>query len=196
MNRMGSNQDGCGTRKTDSSMTCFAARTASAAPPENSLHGGPAAACRVAIFEEDALDKLPLVRKRIRVHQRHPELAANLHMPTRPVQADGCSPLVNEDKLRRILSRMLDENEFLGPYGIRALSRYHLDIPTFSMSRAGVQRRLSARRLRHGMFGGNSNWRGPVWMPVNFMLYLSLLRLDRLLRRLLQDRVPHRFREI
>jgi hypothetical protein len=86
---------------------------------------------------------------------------------------------VNEDKLRRILSRMLDENEFFGPHGIRALSRYHLEHP-FVFNLSGQEFRVTylPGDSDSGMFGGNSNWRGPVWMPVNFLLYLSLLRLS------------------
>jgi hypothetical protein len=85
---------------------------------------------------------------------------------------------VNEAKLRRILSRMLDENEFFGPHGIRALSRYHLDNP-FVFHHNGQEYRVSylPGDSDSGMFGGNSNWRGPVWMPVNVMLYLALIRM-------------------
>ncbi len=134
----------------------------------------------VAIFEEDILEKLPIAGKRIREFmERHPELAANLHMPGTPGLAGRrMLATVNEDKLRRILEKMLDENEFFGPHGIRALSRYHLDHP-FVFGLAGQEYRVSylPGDSDSGMFGGNSNWRGPVWMPVNFLLYLSLLRL-------------------
>jgi hypothetical protein len=73
---------------------------------------------------------------------------------------------------------MLDEKEFLGPYGIRALSRYHLEHP-FVFNTGGQEFRVSylPADSDSGMFGGNSNWRGPVWMPVNFMLYVALMRL-------------------
>ncbi|WP_433966380.1 MGH1-like glycoside hydrolase domain-containing protein [Tunturiibacter gelidiferens] len=134
----------------------------------------------VVIFEEDVLEKLPASRKRIREFmQRHPELAANLHMPATPGLAGRrMLATVNEEKLRRILARMLDENEFFGPHGIRALSRCHLDHP-FVFEVGGQEYRVSylPGDSDSGMFGGNSNWRGPVWMPVNFLLYLSLLRL-------------------
>jgi hypothetical protein len=134
----------------------------------------------VAIFEEDVLEKMPLVRKRLREFlERHPEFAVNLHMPATPGLAGRrMLATVNEDKLRRILSRMLDENEFLGPYGIRALSRYHLDHP-FVFNLDGAEHRVSyvPGDSDSGMFGGNSNWRGPVWMPVNHMLLIALARL-------------------
>jgi hypothetical protein len=85
---------------------------------------------------------------------------------------------LNDSKLRRILARMLDENEFFGPYGIRALSRYHLEHP-YVYHHQGQQFGVSylPGDSDSGMFGGNSNWRGPVWMPVNVMQYTALLRM-------------------
>jgi hypothetical protein len=135
----------------------------------------------VAIFEEGTLEKLPTCRKRIQEFlERHPELSANLHMPGTPGLAGRhLLSTVSEDKLRRILSRMLDENEFFGPHGIRALSRYHLEHP-FVFNLKGQEFRVNylPGDSDSGMFGGNSNWRGPVWMPVNFLLYISLMRLS------------------
>ena len=134
----------------------------------------------VAIFEEDILEKLPTFRKHAREFAtRHPELTANLHMPATPGMAGRrMLATVNEDKLRRILARMLDESEFYGPHGIRALSREHLEHP-FRFEYGGQEFRVSylPGDSDSGMFGGNSNWRGPVWMPVNFLLYIALLRL-------------------
>ena len=134
----------------------------------------------VAIFEEDTLEKLPAFAKSAKEFlMRHPELAANLHMPTTPgVAGRRLLSTVNEDKLRRILTKMLDENEFLGPHGIRALSLYHKDHP-FEFEMAGQKSSVGyvPADSDSGMFGGNSNWRGPVWMPVNFLLYTSLMRL-------------------
>jgi hypothetical protein len=134
----------------------------------------------VAIFEEDILEKMPVVRKRIEEFLgRHPELAENVHMAITPgLSGRRMLSTVNEQKLRRILSRMLDENEFLGPHGIRALSRYHLDHP-FILNLNGREYRVGylPRDSDSGMFGGNSNWRGPVWMPVNYLLYVALMRL-------------------
>ena len=84
--------------------------------------------------------------------------------------------LVNPERLRRILARMLDENEFLSPYGIRALSRYHRDHP-YVFKVHGEEYRVDylPGDSDSGMFGGNSNWRGPIWMPVNVLLIRALL---------------------
>ncbi|MCC7163457.1 MAG: glucosidase [Anaerolineae bacterium] len=134
----------------------------------------------VAIFEQDIIEKLPNFRKRaLEFAGRHPELLANLHMPAQPGKAGRrMLSTVNETKLQRILAHMLDENEFYSPHGIRALSRVHLERP-FRFEYGGHEFYVGylPADSDSGMFGGNSNWRGPVWMPVNFLLYLSLLRL-------------------
>jgi hypothetical protein len=134
----------------------------------------------VAVFEEDILEKFPHFRERARAFgSRHPELIANIHLPSLPGAANRrMVSIVNEQKLRRILARMLDENEFLGPYGIRALSRFHLEHP-YVFRHGGQEFRVAyvPGDSDTGMFGGNSNWRGPVWMPVNFLLYQALVRL-------------------
>jgi hypothetical protein len=134
----------------------------------------------VAIFEEDVLERLPTFRAFARSFlTRHPELAANVHMPGTPgVAGRRLLSIVNEDKLRRILTRMLDEEEFFSPHGIRALSRHHREHP-FVFRHADQEFRVGyvPGDSDSGMFGGNSNWRGPVWMPVNFLLWTALLRL-------------------
>ena len=134
----------------------------------------------VAIFEEDLQEKLPTFVKHAREFlMRHPELAANLHMPSTPGLAGRrLLSTVNEDKLRRILTKMLDEKEFFGPHGIRALSLYHREHPfEFDMNGQKSSVGYLPGDSDSGMFGGNSNWRGPVWMPVNLLLYTSLMRL-------------------
>ncbi|MBZ5520909.1 MAG: glucosidase [Acidobacteriia bacterium] len=134
----------------------------------------------VAAFEEDILVKLPGFVKRAQDFlARRPELAVNLHMPVETgIHHRRMLATVNEAKLRRILARMLDENEFLGPHGIRSLSRYHLEHP-FVFHHGGEEFRVQyvPGDSETASFGGNSNWRGPVWMPVNFLLYNALLRL-------------------
>ena len=85
--------------------------------------------------------------------------------------------LVNEDKLRRILARMLDEDRFLGPHGIRSVSRWHLEHPyVFDVHGAEHRVQYEPAESTSGMFGGNSNWRGPVWFPINFLLIRALLQ--------------------
>ncbi len=132
------------------------------------------------MFEEDILAKLPKFRERARQFlERHPELAANMHLPQQPGVADRrMLAIVGEQKLRRILARMLDEDEFFGPHGIRALSRFHLEHP-YVFHHAGQQHCVAyvPGDSDSGMFGGNSNWRGPVWMPINVLLYTALIRL-------------------
>jgi hypothetical protein len=112
--------------------------------------------------------------------RRMPELAASIHA-TGPGQYGfaerGILALVNKDRLRRILSRMLDENEFLSTYGIRALSRYHADHPyVFSVHGQEYRVNYLPAESDTGMFGGNSNWRGPIWMPVNVLLIRALMQ--------------------
>ena len=86
--------------------------------------------------------------------------------------------LFDETRLRRILARMLDEEEFLGPHGIRSVSRWHAEHP-YSSWVAGQEYRVGYLPAESdtGMFGGNSNWRGPVWFPINVMLIRALLNL-------------------
>jgi hypothetical protein len=86
--------------------------------------------------------------------------------------------VVNRTRLERILQRVFDENEFLSPFGIRSLSRYHEDNPyELSLDGASFSVGYEPGESRSGTFGGNSNWRGPVWFPMNFLLIESLQRL-------------------
>ena len=109
-----------------------------------------------------------------------PELLATMH-PTGPghlgVADRGIIALLNQGRLRRILWRMLDENEFLSPYGIRALSRYHAEHP-YVFRVGGEEYRVDylPAESNTGMFGGNSNWRGPIWFPVNALIIRALLQ--------------------
>ena len=109
-----------------------------------------------------------------------PQLLEGIH-PTGPghlgVGERGILALVNPQRLRRILARMLDEAEFLSPYGLRSISRYHLEHP-YHINLAGRDYNVSylPAESDSGMFGGNSNWRGPIWFPVNAMLIRALLQ--------------------
>jgi hypothetical protein len=85
--------------------------------------------------------------------------------------------ILNETKLRRVLTRMLDENEFLSPYGIRSISRYHDKHPyVFRAGNQDYSVSYLPAESDSGMFGGNSNWRGPIWMPVNALIIRALLQ--------------------
>lgn len=136
--------------------------------------------CATTVIEERQREGVPNVvaglKKRL---QHHPELLKFIH-PTGPdhlgVNGRGIFALVNPGRLRRILARMLDEHEFLGPFGIRSLSRYHLDHPyKFILHGQEYDVGYLPGESDTGMFGGNSNWRGPVWFPVNVLLIRALL---------------------
>ncbi len=136
--------------------------------------------CATTVIEPWQRERVPraveILNERL---QRMPELRESMH-PTglfhRGYGDRGMAALVSPQRLRRILSRMLDENEFLSPYGIRALSRYHIDHP-YIVNVQGQEYRVSylPAESDSGMFGGNSNWRGPIWMPVNALLIRALM---------------------
>jgi hypothetical protein len=136
--------------------------------------------CATSVIEKRMREGVPqtmtLMAERLR---RIPELRETIH-PTGPghfgVAERGIMALVNPGRLRRILSKMLDENEFLGPYGIRSLSKFHARHP-FVFNVGGQEYRVDymPAESNTGMFGGNSNWRGPVWMPVNALIVRALL---------------------
>jgi hypothetical protein len=121
-----------------------------------------------------------LVHSVVESLDRHPALTAAL--PGRGEQRNATGPVVfalfNEERLRRILARMLDEQEFLGPHGIRAISRWHAEHPyVLNLDGQDYSVRYLPAESDTGMFGGNSNWRGPVWAPINLMLIRGLLNL-------------------
>ena len=135
--------------------------------------------CATTVIEPWQAERVPRVTAMLRERlERMPELRNSIHATGRDhlgYAGRGIAALVNEDRLRRILTRMLDENEFLSPYGIRALSRYHDQHP-FVVHVEGQEYRVNYLPAESdtGMFGGNSNWRGPVWMPVNALLIRAL----------------------
>jgi hypothetical protein len=137
--------------------------------------------CATTTIEEWQKQQVPRVVQGLRQRlQRMPELLQSIH-PVGPehlgVANRTAVALVNQERLRRILTRMLDENEFLSPYGIRALSRYHLEHPyVFQVHGEEYRVQYLPAESDTGMFGGNSNWRGPVWMPVNTLIIRALLQ--------------------
>ncbi len=137
--------------------------------------------CATTVIEEWQRELVPGVAEAIQVRlQQIPELLASIH-PTGPghmgVAERGILALVNPERLRRILSKMLDESEFLSPYGIRSISKFHEQHP-YIFNVGGQEYRVDylPAESNTGMFGGNSNWRGPIWMPVNVILIRGLLQ--------------------
>ncbi len=134
----------------------------------------------VAVFREEVLEQLPKFKQRMEeFNARHPELLTNINDPMAGgVKSRRLFCPVGPDKLRRILSKMLDETEFLSDYGLRSLSRYHRDHPfKFVVGRDIYRVDYLPAESTSGMFGGNSNWRGPIWMPVNALLVQALRKM-------------------
>jgi hypothetical protein len=136
--------------------------------------------CANSIYPADTLEKLPNFSARVAwFTKNHPELIADIHRPGIP-GAGGryLIALLDDNKLKRILARMLDEKEFFSPYGIRSLSRYYAD-NHYSVNINGQEFSIDYNPAESttGAFGGNSNWRGPVWFPINALLIRALLNL-------------------
>jgi mannosylglycerate hydrolase MGH1-like protein len=136
--------------------------------------------CAATAVDRWQRERVPKLTARMHERlRRMPELREAIH-PTGPghlgVAERGIIALVNPERLRRILSRMLDESEFLSPFGIRALSRYHAEHP-YVFSVGGQEYRVDylPAESDSGLFGGNSNWRGPIWMPVNALIIRALM---------------------
>jgi len=136
--------------------------------------------CATSVVESWQRERIPGAMTHIfKRLQRMPELKRTIHHtgPGHFGAADrGMMSLLNPDRLRRVLTKMLDPEEFLSPYGIRSLSKFHEKHP-FVMQVNGVEHRVDYAPAESvtGAFGGNSNWRGPVWMPVNAMIIRALL---------------------
>ncbi|MEZ5307106.1 MAG: hypothetical protein R2684_08175 [Pyrinomonadaceae bacterium] len=135
----------------------------------------------VETIESVWLDKLPEFRKRAEWFiDNRPDLVEDIACLHKIEDHDRLLlALVNKDRLRRILRVLLSENEFLSDYGIRALSRYHKARP-YEFDAGGKKYRVEYEpgESKSGMFGGNSNWRGPIWFPVNYLLIESLQKFD------------------
>jgi hypothetical protein len=137
--------------------------------------------CASTVFEGGASKHPKFMERAQWFAANHPELYANIHRPgLTGAHGRHLLALLNEDKLRRVLSKMLDENEFLSDYGIRSISRYHQAHP-FVINFDGQEFRVDYLPAESdtGMFGGNSNWRGPIWVPTNTLIIRGLLQLYR-----------------
>ncbi|MBC7929574.1 MAG: glucosidase, partial [Rubrivivax sp.] len=131
----------------------------------------------VETLESEEVDALPGFKRRMEWFVKNrPDLTKNVAcMLTTGRRERRLLAITDHDKLRRVLSVMLDEEEFLSPYGVRSLSRRHLAEP-FVLRVGGEKHRVDYEPAESstGLFGGNSNWRGPVWFPVNYLLIESL----------------------
>jgi hypothetical protein len=133
----------------------------------------------VEVIEEEQLNKAPAFVERLHWYLlHHPELA---ELISRPQNAGTCQrrlfSLTRAFRMKRVLERMLDEKELLSPYGVRAISRVYLDKPcVFELDGYRAEVKYTAAESDSDLFGGNSNWRGPIWMPVNYLLAESLCK--------------------
>jgi Glycosyl hydrolase family 63 C-terminal domain len=131
----------------------------------------------VETLEPELLQRLPDFHRRLEWFvDNRPDLTHNLASMTTPGRGKRrLLSIATADQLRSILKYMLDESEFLSPYGIRAVSRFHREHP-YVLSLNGMEHRVGYEpgESSTGVFGGNSNWRGPIWFPVNFLLIESL----------------------
>jgi Glycosyl hydrolase family 63 C-terminal domain len=135
--------------------------------------------CAVTSIDDELRRKHPEVLERFNNFLgARPELKTFIHDPSKLGQSDRrLGAILDETKLRRVLEKMLDEKEFLSPYGIRALSRVHAEHPyVFNVGGHDYRVGYVPAESDTGMFGGNSNWRGPIWMPVNGLIIRALLQ--------------------
>jgi len=138
--------------------------------------------CASTVLEPGVVVRHPRFFELVKLFQkRHPEVVEKIAPGDERFIGYGGRRLLavcNKKKVQQILAYMLDEKEFFGPYGIRSLSRYHLDHPfVFFVANQEYRVQYLPAESNTGMFGGNSNWRGPVWMPVNGLLIRGLLNL-------------------
>lgn len=138
--------------------------------------------CASTVFEATAVENHPKLRALIELfRKRHPEVIEKIAPVDGKFIGFGDRRLMstlNKEKLTKVLGYMLDENEFLSPYGIRSMSRYHLDHPfQLKVGEKEYKVQYLPGESNTGMFGGNSNWRGPIWMPVNALILRGLLNL-------------------
>jgi hypothetical protein len=140
----------------------------------------------VEIIEPELLDKLPDFKRRLKWFLDYrPDLASLVSDWNVPGHGDRrLLSLLRGHRMKKLLQRMLDETEFLSDYGVRSLSRAHRDQPYMvSCANSPMSANYQPGESETGRFGGNSNWRGPIWFPVNYLLITSLRRFCQLLRR-------------
>jgi hypothetical protein len=132
-------------------------------------------------LESSTVERHPAFKKRMQWFiDNRPDLTSGLASMTQGgIEQRRLLSVVNRLRLERILQRVFDESEFLSPFGVRSLSRFHKDHPyTLHVDESTLQVNYEPGESTTGLFGGNSNWRGPVWFPMNFLLIEALQRLN------------------
>jgi hypothetical protein len=135
--------------------------------------------CATTAVPREFIERFPRFMDRARQFLgKHGRLFATMHPPGQQgYNRRHLLSVLNEEKLRRVLTRMLDEERFLSPYGIRSLSKWHKDHPyVFTVHGEEFKVEYLPAESNTGMFGGNSNWRGPIWFPVNLLVLRALLQ--------------------
>jgi hypothetical protein len=130
----------------------------------------------VETFGQDIVDRLPGFKRRMQWFiDNHPDVRKHIEISQTEKGRHGLLSLVNRGQLERVLRYLLDESEFLSPHGVRSISRFHKDNP-YVLHVNGTEHRVDYEPAESstGLFGGNSNWRGPVWFPINFLLIEAL----------------------
>ncbi|MBA2728266.1 MAG: glucosidase, partial [Parachlamydiaceae bacterium] len=136
--------------------------------------------CATTVIEKEERELIPnVIENLLKRIKRRPDLLKRIQITGHDqfgLNERGILSILNKEKLQKILTKMLDENEFLSDYGIRSLSKYHLEKP-YILIVDGEEYNVSylPAESDSDMFGGNSNWRGPIWMPVNVLIIRSLI---------------------
>jgi hypothetical protein len=138
--------------------------------------------CAATVIPRHVIEKLPWLSERLHAYlEKNAAFLTTIAPPDKPgVNGRHLFSVLTEDKLRRVLTRMLDEERFLSPHGIRSLSRWHKDHP-YVLKLGNTEHSVGylPAESTTGMFGGNSNWRGPIWFPVNALIIRALMQLYR-----------------
>ncbi|AYD47136.1 MGH1-like glycoside hydrolase domain-containing protein [Arachidicoccus soli] len=134
----------------------------------------------VEVIDDNSLQQAPLFKERMNwIYENRPELAALVSRWQEQNNTQHLLSLLRGHRMKKILERLLDENEFLSSHGVRSLSKFHEKNPyQLSINNAHFEVAYTPGESDSGMFGGNSNWRGPVWMPMNFLIIESLQRFN------------------
>ena len=166
-----------GTTRTDSSTTCCTCPTTARTPLKIRSLVGLIPLLAVQTLEPEVLIRHDGFRRRLEWFvENRPDLTENVACMQTPGRGERrLLAILDGDQLRRVLKVMLDEREFLSPYGIRAISQVHRDSP-YVLNVNGAEYRVAYEpgESSSGLFGGNSNWRGPIWFPINFLIVEAL----------------------